>query len=57
MNLPLDMNSRNLLKTGLTMAGGALLPTAGKTSASAAGANNASSKAQVTTRRKLGRTP
>src|SRR4028119_114007 len=50
------MNRRNLLKTGLTMAGGALLPTAGKTSASAADTNNTPSKAQVTTRRKLGRT-
>ena len=56
MNLPLDMNSRNLLKTGLTMDGGALLPTAGKTSASAAGTNNTPSKAQVATRRKLGHT-
>ena len=36
------------------MAGGALLPTAGKTSASADGTNNTPSKAQVTTRRKLG---
>src|SRR5215210_2575821 len=48
------MNRRNLLRTGLTMAGGALLPTAGKTSTSATGKNNTSPKAQVTTRRKLG---
>jgi aryl-alcohol dehydrogenase-like predicted oxidoreductase len=47
------MNRRNLLKTGLTMAGGALLPAAVKTSTSATGRNNTSPTAQVTTRRKL----
>ena len=34
------MNRRNLFKTGLTMAGGALLPTARKTSAIADGTDN-----------------
>jgi aryl-alcohol dehydrogenase-like predicted oxidoreductase len=48
------INRRDLFKTGLVLAGGALLPTACKTTASAAGANDNSSKTQVTTRRKLG---
>lgn len=48
---------RDLFKTGLVLAGGALLPTACKTSASAAGASAGSSNQQATTvrgRRKLG---
>jgi aryl-alcohol dehydrogenase-like predicted oxidoreductase len=49
-------NRRNLLKTGLVLAGGAMLPAGCKTSASAAGANGNSSKTQVNTRRKLGGT-
>jgi aryl-alcohol dehydrogenase-like predicted oxidoreductase len=49
-------NRRDLFKTGLVLAGGALLPTACKTTASAAGAKTNSSKQQVTTRRKLGGT-
>ena len=49
-----NFNRRNLLKTGLTLAGGALLSTAGKTSVSAA-ANSGSSKTKVTGRRKLGK--
>lgn len=50
------LNRRDLFKTGLVLAGGALLPYACKTSASAAGAKSNSSKQQVTTRRKLGGT-
>lgn len=48
------LNRRDLFKTGLVLAGGSLLPTACKTSASAAGANPKSSKTHVTERRKLG---
>ena len=48
------MNRRNLFKTSLTIAGGAMLPAACKTSASTAGAKANSSKTQVTSRRKLG---
>jgi aryl-alcohol dehydrogenase-like predicted oxidoreductase len=53
-----EINRRDLLKTGLVLAGGALLPTACKTTASAAGSNtNSSNKAdQVSGRRKLGGT-
>jgi aryl-alcohol dehydrogenase-like predicted oxidoreductase len=49
-------NHRDLFKTGLVLAGGTLLPAACKTPAGATGANNNLSKAQVTTRRKLGGT-
>src|SRR5678816_3125195 len=52
------INRRDLLKTGLVLAGGALLPTACKTSASVAGAyTNSSNKiGKVSGRRKLGGT-
>ena len=50
------LNRRDLFKTGMVMAGGALLPIACKTPASAAGAKTNVPKAQVTTRRKLGGT-
>ncbi|RDC65046.1 aldo/keto reductase [Adhaeribacter pallidiroseus] len=46
-------NRRDFFKTGLVLAGGAMLPTACKTAASATSANS-SSKEIVTTRRKLG---
>jgi len=49
---------RNLLKTGLMLAGGALLPTGCKTAASATGVDASSTKQQantVTGRRKLGK--
>jgi aryl-alcohol dehydrogenase-like predicted oxidoreductase len=49
-------NRRDLFKTGLVLAGGALLPAACKVPASATGINSTSSKAQVTTLRKLGGT-
>jgi aryl-alcohol dehydrogenase-like predicted oxidoreductase len=49
-----ELNRRELLKTGLVMAGGALLLSTSKVSASAARANTSASKAQVKTRRKLG---
>jgi aryl-alcohol dehydrogenase-like predicted oxidoreductase len=48
------LNRRNLLKTGLVLAGGAMLPAGCKSSSSATGGNSNSSKSQVTTRRKLG---
>lgn len=48
-------NRRDLFKTGLVLAGGALLPTACKTSASAAGGTKNTSKSEVNTRRKLGK--
>lgn len=48
------LNRRDLFKTGLVLAGGALLPAACKTSASAVGAKTNSSNAQVNSRRKLG---
>jgi aryl-alcohol dehydrogenase-like predicted oxidoreductase len=47
-------NRRDLFKTGLVLAGGAMLPSGCKTSASAAGVKTNSSKTQVTTKRKLG---
>lgn len=50
-----SFNRRDLLKTGLTLAGGALLSTAGQTSASAAGTNSRPPKTKVSTRRKLGK--
>jgi aryl-alcohol dehydrogenase-like predicted oxidoreductase len=52
----IGFNRRDLLKTGLVLAGGAFLPASCKTSARVAGANTNSSKAQVITRRKLGGT-
>jgi aryl-alcohol dehydrogenase-like predicted oxidoreductase len=48
-------NRRDLLKTGLILAGGALLPAACKTPARAATAGGASAKTQVTGRRRLGK--
>jgi hypothetical protein len=50
------VNRRDLLKTGLVLAGGAFLPTSCKTSAIGTAANTSSSKQQVSTRRKLGST-
>lgn len=50
----IGFNRRDLFKTGLVLAGGALIPAACKTSASAAGANNRSLKTDVKGRRKLG---
>jgi aryl-alcohol dehydrogenase-like predicted oxidoreductase len=48
-------NRRDLLKTGLVLAGAGMLPSACKTQAkSAAGANAITSQSQVSTRRKLG---
>ncbi|RYY46741.1 MAG: aldo/keto reductase [Chitinophagaceae bacterium] len=49
------LNRRDLFKTGLVLAGGAILPAGCKTSSSAAGANANSSTSQVSTRRKLGK--
>ena len=50
------LNRRDLFKTGLVLAGGAMLPAGCKTQATAAGGTNNSTKQQVTTRRKLGGT-
>jgi hypothetical protein len=47
-------NRRNLFKTGLILAGGAMLPAACKTSAGVAGSSTQTSKAKVFSRRKLG---
>jgi len=52
-----NISRRNIIKTGLLLAGGALLPSACQTSAGATGTNTSSSKPQetkVTGRRKLG---
>lgn len=49
------INRRDLLKTSLVFAGGALLPAGCKPAASAADANGTSSKMQVITKRKLGK--
>ena len=49
-------NRRDLLKKGLVIAGGALIPTACKVTASSSSTKSASSKQKVTTRRKLGGT-
>lgn len=49
-------NRRDLFKTGLVLAGGALLPSACTTSASAVAGKSNSSKQQVTSKRKLGGT-
>lgn len=48
------LNRRDLLKTGLILAGGALLPAAGVMAAPAAAARPTPAKNQVSTRRKLG---
>lgn len=50
------INRRDLFKTGLVLAGGALLPSACTTSAGSVAGKSNSSKQQVTTRRKLGGT-
>ena len=55
-NAGTGLNRRDLFKTGLVLAGGAMLPAGCKTSATAAGSTNNSIKQQVTTRRKLGGT-
>ncbi|MES2645319.1 MAG: aldo/keto reductase [Bacteroidota bacterium] len=47
-------NRRDLFKTGLVLAGGALLPAACTTQSTVTGASRYASKAQVTSRRKLG---
>jgi aryl-alcohol dehydrogenase-like predicted oxidoreductase len=47
-------NRRDLFKTGLVLAGGAMLPAGCKTSVGATGTNTTTTKTQVTTRRKLG---
>jgi aryl-alcohol dehydrogenase-like predicted oxidoreductase len=52
---PTGFNRRDLLKSGLILAGGAILPAGCKTSASATGGNIKSSDSQVATRRKLGK--
>jgi aryl-alcohol dehydrogenase-like predicted oxidoreductase len=49
-------NRRDLFKTGLVLAGGALLPAACKTSASGAGSTVNSSNTKVSSKRKLGGT-
>jgi aryl-alcohol dehydrogenase-like predicted oxidoreductase len=49
-------NRRDLFKTGLILAGGALIPSACKVSKSAAGSGGNSAKAKVTSTRKLGGT-
>lgn len=48
------LNRRDLFKTGFILAGGAMLPTACSITTSAGGSKSASSKSQVSTRRKLG---
>src|SRR5215207_458938 len=50
------VSRRNLLKTGLVLAGGAILPAACKVPAQSSSSQDSSSKPQVTTRRKLGGT-
>jgi aryl-alcohol dehydrogenase-like predicted oxidoreductase len=49
-----DFNRRDLLKTGLVLAGSALLPSACKVPASATASDSRSFKTQVASRRKLG---
>ena len=49
-----NIDRRNLFKTGLVLAGGALLPAACKVPASVTAANTGSSNQLVTTRRRLG---
>lgn len=49
-------NRRNLFKTGLILAGGALIPSVCKVSTSAAGSGGSSTKAKVSSKRKLGGT-
>ena len=49
-------NRRDLFKTGLILAGGALLPAACKTSSSIAGSSSNSSNTHVSSKRKLGGT-
>jgi aryl-alcohol dehydrogenase-like predicted oxidoreductase len=51
-----SFNRRDLFKTGLVLAGGALLPAACKTSASVGGSSNNASKTKVSSMRKLGGT-
>lgn len=51
-----SFNRRDLLKTGLVLAGGALLPSACKTSARVAGSSSNTSKTKVSSKRKLGGT-
>jgi aryl-alcohol dehydrogenase-like predicted oxidoreductase len=55
-NAETDFNRRNFFKTGLGLAGGALLTTACKESDDAPGSEIDSSKQDVTTRRRLGST-
>ncbi len=50
-----NYNRRDLFKTGLVLAGGALLPTGCKTTSATAAGNKSNSKTEVNTRRKLGK--
>jgi hypothetical protein len=51
----IGLNRRNLLKTGLVLAGAAFLPAGCKTAAGTAGANGSSVKNKVSSRRMLGK--